>query len=445
MNLAQLKDYEGDAIIDQNGSYSFDQLNDKIDAYDSYLKTRITTGDIVVIDSDYSFNAIVLLLSLSKLSIVIIPIVRTTEQEFKDKIQASEPNKIISIESDSTLNVQVLSEEKSTYNNYTEIVSKENSGIVLFSSGTTGVPKVMVHNFTVLIESFKKPRKQRGLKFLLFLLFDHIGGLNTLLSCLNNGSPVVLPHDRNTGVVLDIIEKHKVQVLPTSPTFLNLLLMDPNFEKRDLSSLKLVTYGTEKMPPKLLRKIHEAVPAVKLLQTFGTSETGILKTKSKSSSSLFFKIVDEDIEYKIKNNQLFIKSKTSVNGYKDVDSDQFQSDGWFATGDLVEVDEEGYLKVVGRLKEVINIGGLKVLPIEVEDVINSIERVIDCTVFAKENAITGQMVCVNIAALENTDLSQLKKEIKLVCKNNLDKYKRPVKINMTHGLEHTTRFKKSIN
>ena len=54
------------------------------------------------------------------------------------------------------------------------------------------------------------------------------------------------------------------------------------------------------------------------------------------------------------------------------------------------------------------------------------------------------MVCVNVAAVENTDLSQLKKDIKSVCKNNLDKYKRPVKINIKHGLEHTSRFKKSI-
>ena len=444
MNLEQLKEYKGEAVIDQEGSYSFDELNNKIEEYDLFLKSNITTGDVVVIDSDYSFNSIVLLLSLSKLSIIIIPIVRTTEQEFKDKVEASEPNKIISIQSDSTLDIQVVNEHISTYQNYTDIVSKNNSGVVLFSSGTTGIPKVMVHDFSVLINSFKKPRKQRSLKFLLFLLFDHIGGLNTLLSCLNNGSPVVLPSDRNPGIILDLIEKEKVQVLPTSPTFLNLLLMDPNFEKRNISSLKLVTYGTEKMPPELLRKLHEAVPAVKLLQTFGTSETGILKTKSKSSSSLFFKIVDENIEYKITENQLFIKSKTSVNGYKDIESDQFQSDGWFATGDLIEVDEDGYLKIVGRLKEVINVGGLKVLPIEIEDVVNSIEGVIDCTVFSKENAITGQMVCVNVAAVENTDISQLKKDIKSVCKNNLDKYKRPVKINIKHGLEHTSRFKKSI-
>ena len=170
----------------------------------------------------------------------------------------------------------------------------------------------------------------------------------------------------------------------------------------------------------------------------------ILRIKFSSSSSLFFKILDENIEYKITETQSFIKSKTSVNGYKDIESDQFQSDGWFATGDLIEVDEDGYLKIVGRLKEVINVGGLKVLPIEIEDVVNSIEGVIDCTVFSKENAITGQMVCVNVAAVENTDLSQLKKDIKSVCKNNLDKYKRPVKINIKHGLEHTSRFKKSI-
>ena len=144
MNLEQLKEYKGEAVIDQEGSYSFDELNNKIEEYDLFLKSNITTGDVVVIDSDYSFNSIVLLLSLSKLSIIIIPIVRTTEQEFKDKVEASEPNKIISIQSDSTLDIQVVNEHISTYQNYTDIVSKNNSGVVLFSSGTTGIPKVMV-------------------------------------------------------------------------------------------------------------------------------------------------------------------------------------------------------------------------------------------------------------------------------------------------------------
>lgn len=444
MIIEQLKEYKGEAIIDLKGTYSFNDLTDQIEKYDQSLNLHIEKGDVIVIDSDYSFNSIALLLSLSKLPVIIIPIVRTTEQEFNDKITASEPNIILTINSDNSLNIKELKSTKSQYDKYTEIINANNCGIVLFSSGTTGIPKVMVHNFDTLISSFKKPRRQRSLKFLLFLLFDHIGGLNTLLSCLNNGSPVVLPENRSPGDILNLIEKHKIQLLPTSPTFLNLILMDPSFGERDLSSLKMITYGTEKMPSELLKKLNKAIPTVKFLQTFGTSETGILKTQSKSSSSLYFKIIDDEVEHKIENNQLYIKSKTSVKEYKGVQSDQFQDDGWFATGDLVDQDDEGYIRVVGRIKEVINVGGLKVLPVEVEDVINTIEGIVDCTVFSKENAITGQMVCVNIVLEGGIDPKSIKSTIKTICKEKLDKYKRPAKITIQDKLGHTSRFKKKI-
>ena len=222
------------------------------------------------------------------------------------------------------------------------------------------------------------------------------------------------------------------------------MLQVEGFENRDLSSLKLITYGTEKMPQTLLDKLNVLVPNVKYLQTFGTSETGILKTQSKNSNSLYFKIVDDNIEYKIENNQLLIKSKTSVAGYKGLKSNKFTDDGWFITGDLIELDDDGYMRIVGRINDVINVGGLKVLPTEVEEVINAIDGVFDSTVFARENAITGQVVCAKIVMNKGADKAELKKLIKKSCRQRLDRYKNPVKIILTDTIEFTTRFKKKI-
>lgn len=444
MNLSQLKEYSGYAVIDRYNSYTFESLAKQIDDFQTFLNNELSVGDVVVVDADYHFYSIALLLALSTSSNIVIPIVRTTDEEFDAKLKASEAGKIISFDGQFNLQIQTLHTDKPTYKGYIDIVSDNKSGIVLFSSGTTGVPKVMVQDFSKLIEGFKPPRRQKNLRFLLFLMFDHIGGLNTLLGCLNNGSTCVIPSDRNPGSILNLIEKERVQVLPTSPTFLNLLLMVENFGKRDLSSLKLITYGTERMPEELLKKLHQLLPKIKLLQTFGTSETGILKTQSKSSSSLYFKIVDEDVDYKIENGELFIKSKTTVPGYKGQNSDKFTEDGWFATGDLVDVDSEGYLKVIGRINDVINVGGLKVMPTEVEDVINTVEHVIDATVFSKNNAITGQMVCAHVVIDKQAENSEVKSEIKKTCREKLDKYKRPVKITFSKEIGATSRFKKAI-
>lgn len=441
MKLNQFKEFKGEAIIFRGVSYDFEDLANQIKNYQEKLNLYINKNDVVIIDSDYSFYSISLLLALSEFPCIIVPIVRTTDIEFEAKQLASGANKKIVL-NDGDFEVYEIKNNNVIYEGYTDITYNNNSGIVLFSSGTTGTPKVMVHDFSKLIESLTPPNKQKKLRFILFLMFDHIGGLNTLLNCLNNGAPIVIPEKRTPVEILDLIEKYGVQILPTSPTFLNLLLLTEDFHQRDTSSLKMITYGTERMPQELLKKINKFLPHVKLLQTFGTSETGILKTQSKSSSSLYFKIVDEDVDYKIEDNQLFIKSKTAVRGYKDLPSDKFTMEGWFATGDIVEVDEEGYIKVIGRISKIINVGGLKVFPAEVEDVINSVEGVVDTTVFAKDNAITGQMVFARVIIEEGFDEVEVKEKIKKTCKESLDKYKRPLKIEISKEFNVTSRFKK---
>lgn len=445
MNVEQLSNYSGEAIIDSNGSFTFQELISQINTYSTTLtKQTNIKNKVIVIDSDYSFYSIALLFALVKFDCIIVPIVKTTEVEFTSKVAASEGNVIIQFDGNHNLNFENLNDFAINHEDYLTIIEKNRSGIVLFTSGTTGVPKVMVHDFNNFMDGFKPPRRQKSLRFLLFLMFDHIGGLNTLLNCLNNGSPIIIPENRNPADILDIIETKKVQVLPTSPTFLNLMLQVEGFENRDFSSLKLITYGTEKMPQVLLDKLNKLVPNVKYLQTFGTSETGILKTQSKSSNSLYFKIVDEDVEYKIEDNQLLIKTKTTVSGYKGIKSDKFTDDGWFITGDLIELDDEGYMRIIGRINDVINVGGLKVMPTEIEEVLNTINGVLDSTVFARDNAITGQIVCAKIIVEKNTDIVELKQRIKKTCREKLDKYKNPVKIIFSEQIGFTSRFKKKI-
>jgi len=337
------------------------------------------------------------------------------------------PNKIISFDNNGSLdikNIDIISNNSKDYSIYT---IKGDTGIVLFSSGTTGSPKIMIQNFSKLSSSINKPRKKRSLIFIILLMFDHIGGLNTLLNCLISGSPFVIPKDRAPSTILDLIEKNQINVLPTTPTFLNLLLIDDNFELSRLSSLKLITYGTERMSEVLLKKLNTFLPNVKLLQTFGTSETGILQTVSKSSNSLYFKIVDENKDFKIENGELFLRSTTSVKGYLNHSNENFKEDGWYATGDLVEIDKDNFIKIIGRKSKIINVGGLKVFPSEIEEVLNSIEGVLDSTVYGQKNNITGNIVCAKIQTNSN-EKKLLKVLIKKICRKKLDKFKIPVKI-----------------
>jgi len=436
-----IKKYEGECVIDQNGIYTFSDLVSQTNKFKNQLSNKIRNNDRVLIYSDYTFHSISLLLSLSDLNINLIPLVKTTESEYQEKVESVNPHLILSFNDDNKL---IIKNSKLTPNKedvFNDVTNKGDTGIILFSSGTTGKPKVMIQNLTKIIKSIKIPQRQKSLRFIILLMFDHIGGINTLFNCLINGSPFIIPQHRSPSLVISLINKYQVNILPTTPTFLNLLMIDESFDSSKLKSLKLITYGTERMSEVILNKLNLNLPKVKLLQTFGTSETGILKTQSKSSNSLFFKIIDDEKEFKIVGDELYLRSKTQVNGYVNHNNDDFLNDGWYATGDLVETDDDGYIKIIGRKNKLINVGGLKVLPKEIEDVINSVNGVDDSTVFSEQNNLVGNIVCAKIfTQLENT--KKLKSEIKSVCRKNLDKYKVPVKLYF-EKLEMTNRGKKS--
>ena len=191
----------------------------------------------------------------------IIPIIKTTQKELEEKIEESCPDHIISIEKAGKL-VITKQDSKKILDEKEKVTSLGDTGIILFSSGTTGKPKIMIQNLTQIINNIKEPKRQKSLIFILFLMFDHIGGINTLFQCLKNGTPFVIPSSRNPSEIIKLINQHQVNVLPTSPTFLNMMLMDDEFDENKLNSLKLITYGTERMPNSLLNKINNCLPKI---------------------------------------------------------------------------------------------------------------------------------------------------------------------------------------
>ena len=217
--------------------------------------------------------------------------------------------------------------------------------------------------------------------------------------------------------------------------------MNASHTKYNLKSLRMVTYGTEVMPESLLQRLKCVFPKIKFLQTFGTSETGIANTFSQSSNSTFMKIDDPNLDYKIVDNELWLKSKTQVIGYLNSSMENFTDDGWFKTGDLVETDD-AYIKIVGRNKEIINVGGEKVLPNEVESILLSNNEIADVIVYGEVNIFTGQTVVCDVVLKTHTEKSDIKKIIRKYCKGKLANYKIPTKVNVVHKTNFSNRFKK---
>lgn len=427
------------AIITQDKQYSYLELFEKVTKLKKFLaQKQINQGEVVAIVSDYSLESISLLLALIENKNIIVPIASKVQSSVDEKIETAYCDKVITInEKEFFVRSLVFGDKHQMIQTLTQ---SQSAGLILFSSGSTGKPKAMIHNLDNMINQYKN-KKNKSMNMLLFLMFDHIGGLNTLFNILAIGATMIIPNSRDVDEVCGLIEKYKISILPSSPTFLNLILMSESNKKYDLSSLRLITYGTEAMPESLLIRLKNSFPKAKFLQTFGTSETGIATTSSKSSNSTFMKIDTTDLEYKIVDNELWLKSKTQVLGYLNASMESFSDDGWFKTGDLVEADSDGYLKIIGRAKEIINVGGEKVLPCEVESIILQMPEILDCMVYGEKNAITGESVVVDVVLRDN-ELSSIKKLIRSYCKDKLDNYKIPTKAIIVEQTNFGERFKK---
>jgi len=301
-------------------------------------------------------------------------------------------------------------------------------GLVLFSSGTSGRPKIMVQDLPNLLSRYES-RRENHLRILVLLGFDHIGGLNTLWGALAAGSTLVVVAHRAPSTVLTALAKYQVNVLPASPTFLNLLVVAGEWSQYDLSALRLITYGTEPMPPSLLERLRALLPHVRLVQTFGTTETGILQTESVSADSTFLRLVDPAVEWKVIDGELWLKSQTQIKGYFRQTSNAFTADGWFRTGDRVEQAADGSLRILGREGESINVGGEKLMPVEVETVLLENSQVVDCRVYGVPNLLTGQTVVADIVTSATADPERLRAQLRQLCRQRLPRYKVPTQIN----------------
>jgi len=428
------------AIIHKGISYTYNELIDNIKNINSnIIENKISKGEVVSILDDYSFNSISLLLALYENKNIIVPITSGIETEIADKIKESFSSKIITVKNN------IFYVENYIINNshqmITSLQNTNDSGLILFSSGSTGKPKAMIHNFDNLVNHYQG-KKEKSMNMILFLMFDHIGGLNTLLNILSIGATMIIPENRNADDICELVQDYKIRVLPSSPTFLNLILMNKSYEKYDLKSLRMITYGTEPMPESLLLRLKKIFLKTKLLQTFGTSETGIARTSSKSSNSTYMKLNDPNLEYKIVDSELWLKSKIQVMGYLNSSMDSFTDDGWFKTGDLVEKTDDGYITIIGRNKEVINVGGEKVLPNEIESVILSMTEISDVMVYGESNIITGEMVVCDVVFNIQVKQKEAKKLIRKFCKSSLDRYKIPAKVNLVDKTNFGNRFKK---
>jgi acyl-CoA synthetase (AMP-forming)/AMP-acid ligase II len=423
------------AIVHEGRESSYRDVLERVNWWQEALHEHGITGRVVSIEGDYGIDSIALLLGAMRARNIVVPISRDSRAHLDDFLEIAEVEYRIASDRGAA-GIESIGRE-ATHPHYEQLQKKGAAGLVLFSSGSTGKNKAVVHDLDRLLQKFMTPR--HCYRTLVFLQLDHIGGLNTLFYTLANSGTVVVAAGRMPSQVCKAIARHRVELLPTSPTFLNLLLLSEEHVRHDLSALQLITYGTEPMPEATLRRVEAAFPNVRLLQTYGLSEVGILRSQSRGPGSLWVRVGGEGYETKIVDGRLWIRAKSAMLGYLNAPN-PFDAEGFFDTGDLVERDGE-WLRILGRKSEVINVGGNKVFPTEVENTLLDLENVEDVVVRGESNPLTGQAVVAAVRLAREESPAAFKTRMRLFCRDRLAAYKIPVKVQFTETL-HSERFKK---
>lgn len=430
---------ERTAFVHNGMPFSYGQMVDRIVELENELQQAgVGRGDTVVVLADYSPEVVCMLLALARLRATVVPMTRGSVIEESEVLSISGCTRRIAFAADGmawdlqTLDVPVTNPMME------EFRATGRPGLVLFSSGSTGKPKGMLHDFWRVMDKFKKQREP--VVAIPFLLLDHFGGINTILSITSSLGTVVTTRDRLLPTICAAIEKYRVGLLPTTPSFLTMLAATDLPQRYELSSLRRITYGTETMPQTTLDRIRERFHNVELHQTYGLSEVGVLRSQSRPDGSLWVRIGGDGFETQVRDGILWIRSEFRMLGYLNAPS-AFDDEGWFNTQDRVEVDGE-WFKILGRVTDLINVAGQKVYPAEVEDVILKLQNVTDVVVKGEKHTLLGQIVVANISVHTPEALPELRARVRAACRAKLADYKVPAKVVLMDADVYSARFKK---
>jgi acyl-CoA synthetase (AMP-forming)/AMP-acid ligase II len=426
------------ALFHQNALSSYRAFTQDIDAWTDRLRAEgIGAGTVCVVMGDYSPKSCAILFALMRLTAIAVPLTAVSTRDPSELMEMA--GAAFYIEPDATGGPVIKPLAPQSQNDLIESFRPRGKpGLIVFTSGSTGKPKGILHDFERVMRKFVQQRA--GWRTVLFLMFDHFGGMNTLLSTFAYGGVGICLDQRVPEVVCRTIEASRATLLPTTPTFLNLLLVSNAHRTSDLSSVELITYGTEVMPATTLERVRAAFPRAQIKQTYGLSELGVLRSRSEDDASTWVRIGGDGFEVKVKDNLLWVRSEANMIGYLNAPS-PFDDDGWMCTGDEVEVRGD-YMRILGRKSELINVGGQKVYPAEIETVLLQADNVSDATVFGVPHAIMGHTIQARVTLTEPEDPAAVNQRLRAWCSERLTRHKIPMRFIIAETAQHSARFKK---
>jgi fatty-acyl-CoA synthase len=329
-----------------------------------------------------------------------------------------------------------------------------------YTSGTTGFPKgVMLTHSNIVNNAYNVASAMKLTdedRLCIPVPFFHcFGCVMGTLACATVGATMVPVQEFSPKAVLETVEKEKCTALHGVPTMFIAELNDPDFEKYDLSSLRTGIMAGSNCPIEVMKAVNEKMGATEITIAYGQTESSPVITQTRTNDPLELRVETvgkalPEVEVKIVKpgtmeevprgiqGELCTRGYHVMDGYyknPDATREAIDGEGWLHTGDLAVMDENGYCRVTGRLKDMIIRGGENIYPREIEEFLYRHPKVLDVQVVGIPDSVYGEEVMAWIILKDGEAATA--EEIKEYCKGKISKHKIPRYIEFTDSYPMT--------
>jgi acyl-CoA synthetase (AMP-forming)/AMP-acid ligase II len=483
LNIAVAICPDRDAVVFEGKRYTFSQLNERVNRLtNALLNLGVTRGDRVAMLQVNCNQHVETYFAVAKAGAIYVPLnFRAKGDELKymlnsaeagvlfvggryidlvNSIKADVPSlkRIISVEGkhDGMLCYEDVLDSASAEDVVTEI-DDDDTTMLVYTAGTTGFPKgvMLSHNsFTVyVLENVTPADPELEEGNILTVPLYHVAGIQAMMAAIYGGRTLVMERQFEAGEWMELVEREKANRAMMVPTMLKQLMEHPDFQKHDLSSLRVITYGAAPMPLEVITKALDVFPGVSFINAFGQTETAStitsltpedhvisgsgeerdrklkrLSSIGKAMSDVEMKVVDEGGNELPPGEvgEIIARGPRVMTGYwKDEEKTKKAIDegGWVHTGDVGYVDEDGYFFLAGRSSDIIIRGGENIAPEELEAILRAHPAVDDTAVIGIPDEEWGEVPRA-IVVLKPGETATAE-EIMEHCRQKLASYKRP--------------------
>ena len=445
------------AIIDNDSKLTYSELHEEVNNFSSFLN-KFPKNSVVSLLFDNTHEFVISYLSTINSGCIahLIPI-GISQKNLIDQISSAKPklvlasenhfSKIAEIESENIEKLRFSDVKKTSYQDRQPQPS--DYAYLIYTSGTTSSPKgvPVTHSNCV----FTTANIVRTLQYsqddidVLPLPLSHSFGLGCLHTSFYVGSTLIIHKTTEIPQILDSIKNHHASTLAAIPSTLSKIVSNSFGDSSNtLSNLRLIITNSTFLPPETTKKLKKILKNGKVATYYGLTEAsrstfmvfdgdGNIESVGKPSDGISLKLVSNNDESTI--GEVWIKGRNVINNYwSDEHTKENFVDGWLKTGDLGKIDD-GYLYILGRVDDLINVSGEKVYPQEIERVVKVLTGIDDVIAVPMKHEVFGEVVKLFVKKSIESDIS--KTDILTHCIKNLERFKVPAKIEFVEDFPRT--------